>query len=110
MVTCCAGFVDTTMLLSYLSRMKFVFGFFVLLAVTSISVPAADWPRRRGPDANGISKETAWTTQWPASGPKQLWKAKVGTGFSSFAVSNGRLYTMGNANSTPTPTVVSPNT
>jgi outer membrane protein assembly factor BamB len=80
--------------------MKFEFGFIVLLAATALSANAADWPRWRGPDQNGISKETAWTAQWPASGPKQLWKAKVGTGFSSFSVSNGRLYTMGNVNST----------
>ena len=32
----------------------------------------------------------------PADGPKVLWRAKVGTGYSSFAVSKGRAYTMGN--------------
>ena len=32
---------------------------------------------------------------WPAEGPKQLWKASVGAGFSSVAVASGRLYTMG---------------
>lgn len=55
-----------------------------------------DWFRWRGPDLNGISKETGWSVAWPAAGPKQLWKASVGTGFSSFAVGNGRVYTMGN--------------
>jgi outer membrane protein assembly factor BamB len=55
-----------------------------------------DWPRWRGPDLNGISRETGWSTQWPTSGPKVLWRAKVGTGFSSIAVADGRAYTMGN--------------
>ena len=33
---------------------------------------------------------------WPAAGPQVLWKAAVGKGFSSFAVSDGRVYAMGN--------------
>ncbi|MFI5247068.1 MAG: lyase family protein, partial [Nitrospirales bacterium] len=49
-----------------------------------------------------ISKETGWTAQWPAEGPKQLWKAKVGIGFASLAVSAGRVYTTGNAKETDT--------
>ena len=59
-----------------------------LLCLASLNslVSATDWPNFRGPDHNGISKETGWSTTWPAEGPKQLWKAKVGTGFASFAV------------------------
>ena len=57
---------------------------------------ADDWPAWRGPDRNGISKETGWLAKWPAEGPKKLWEARVGIGFSSFSVSKGRLYTMGN--------------
>jgi len=60
----------------------------------------ADWPNWRGPDHNGVSKETGWKTTWPAEGPKVLWKASVGTGFSSFAVSSGKVYTMGNTDNT----------
>lgn len=59
---------------------------------------ALDWYRWRGPDLNGISKETGWTTAWPKEGPRQLWKANVGLGFSSMSVSEGRVYTMGNRN------------
>ena len=69
----------------------------VLLACLIVSsAQALDWPHWRGPDRNGISKETGWLTTWPAEGPKQLWKANVGIGFSSIAVSQGRAYTMGN--------------
>ncbi|HOC57098.1 MAG TPA: PQQ-like beta-propeller repeat protein [Verrucomicrobiota bacterium] len=60
----------------------------------------SDWPRWRGPDLNGISTERGWQAQWPAAGPKQLWQAAVGTGFSSFSVSRGRVYTMGNTSDT----------
>jgi outer membrane protein assembly factor BamB len=69
-----------------------------LIAFTSISALANAWPNFRGPDHNGISKETGWSASWPAGGPKKLWKAKVGIGFASFAVSNGKVYTVGNAN------------
>src|SRR5688572_25491700 len=73
--------------------------FLGLFGLSSL-VSAADWPNFRGPDHNGISKETGWSTTWPAGGPKQLWKAKVGTGFASFAVAGGRAYTMGNTDDT----------
>jgi outer membrane protein assembly factor BamB len=55
-----------------------------------------DWARWRGPKVDGISRETGWTTKWPADGPKQLWKAAVGKGFSSVSVAAGKAYTMGN--------------
>ena len=55
-----------------------------------------DWHRYRGPDHNGISKETGWSAVWQKEGPKQLWKANVGIGFSSMTVADGRVYTMGN--------------
>lgn len=64
-----------------------------LTAVVGVS---DDWPQWRGPNRNGISQEKAWLVQWPAEGPKQLWKAEVGIGLSSMSVSRGRLYTMGN--------------
>jgi len=58
-------------------------------------VLAADWPQWRGPNRDGISSETGWTYRWPATGPKRLWQARVGEGYSSVAVADGRLYTMG---------------
>ena len=54
-----------------------------------------DWPRWRGPNADGISTESAWTTDWPDTGPPVAWQAQVGEGFSGVAVAAGRLYTMG---------------
>src|SRR5579871_6289215 len=58
---------------------------------------AEDWYRWRGPDLNGISTETGWLTNWPEGGPKILWKASVGWGFSDVSVSKGRVYTQGNS-------------
>ncbi len=56
---------------------------------------AADWPQWRGLDRNGISSEQIGTA-WPTDGPRVLWRASVGTGFSSVSVSHGRAYTLGN--------------
>jgi len=55
-----------------------------------------DWPNWRGPQKNGISRETDWSTQWTSAGPAVLWEKQVGMGFSSVAISQGRAFTMGN--------------
>lgn len=73
----------------------------VLLLIGFLSQAVAeDWPNWRGPRFDGVSKETL-----PERLPETLdvaWRAKVGIGFSSFAVSNGRVLTMGNADETDT--------
>lgn len=71
----------------------------LLLACT---VRADDWPRFRGPHFNGISHETGWSWDWPKDGPKRLWKASVGQGFSNVAVSKGKVYTLGSHEDTAT--------
>jgi outer membrane protein assembly factor BamB len=57
---------------------------------------ANDWPNWRGPTHNGISTEAGWNAEWPGEGPKKLWRVSVGLGFSSIAVSQGQVFTMGN--------------
>jgi outer membrane protein assembly factor BamB len=65
-------------------------------AIVCSTAQAADWPNYRGPNHDGISTETGWSTSWPESGPKILWKASLGTGFASMAVSDGKVYATGN--------------
>jgi len=60
-----------------------------------------DWPNWRGPNYDGISRETGWSV-WPTTGAEILWRASVGTGFSSVTISQNRLYTMGNTSDTDT--------
>ena len=62
---------------------------------------AGDWPAWRGPKGDAISSETNWTSEWPADGPKKLWTAQVGIGFSAISVADGRAYTMGHAPNDP---------
>ena len=67
------------------------------LAGASPPSSAEDWPHWRGPARTGLSTESGWLDQWPPEGPKVAWRAKVGLGFSSFAVAQGRAFTMGHA-------------
>ena len=70
-------------------------------ALLAAASTAADWPQWRGPNRDGISSEKV-SAAWPAEGPKVLWRASVGTGFSSISISHGRAYTMGNTNNEDT--------
>jgi outer membrane protein assembly factor BamB len=72
------------------------------LTIAWSSVNASDWPRWRGPDLDGISKETGWSPKALALEPKILWRARLGTGFASFAVADGRVYSTGNTADTDT--------
>ena len=57
---------------------------------------AADWPQWRGPDRNGISRETGLLKTWPKEGPPLLWTYKnAGLGYSGPAIVGDRLYLMG---------------
>jgi outer membrane protein assembly factor BamB len=53
---------------------------------------AADWPLYRGPNQDGISLEKV-DIKWGGDGPKLVWKTPANTGFSSFAVADGRVFT-----------------
>lgn len=67
----------------------------VVLAGAPVLAADTDWAQWRGPDRTGVSTETGWTTEWPADGPKVLWKANLGKGYSSFSIADGKVYTMG---------------
>ena len=53
-----------------------------------------EWPQWRGPQRNGMSLESDLLTKWSPEGPPVLWKVKGGEGFSSLAISEGRVFTM----------------
>jgi outer membrane protein assembly factor BamB len=70
----------------------------ILLSCLSSAASAqkADWPQWRGPNRDGVSKETGLLKQWPDGGPPLVRKLTgAGRGYSSLAVSDGRMYTMG---------------
>src|SRR5688572_21219006 len=70
----------------------------IVLALSDVvsNLTLDDWPQWRGPNRDGRSAETGLLKTWPAGGPPLAWRATgAGEGFSSLAVSNGRIYTLG---------------
>ena len=63
-----------------------------LLLTTALPLAAAtdDWPQWRGPDRNGVSRETGWAPKGRA-----VWDRQVGLGYSTVSVAGGKLYTTG---------------
>ena len=55
-----------------------------------------NWPGFRGPNHSGVTDDANWIADWKAAAPKVNWRADVGRGFSSVAVVDGRVFTMGN--------------
>jgi outer membrane protein assembly factor BamB len=77
---------------------KLVTAIAVVLAASAApaSMQPAEWFQWRGPNRDGKSGETGLLPSWPAQGPPLSWRASgAGIGYSSFAASRGRLYTMG---------------
>jgi outer membrane protein assembly factor BamB len=72
-------------------------GLMGLFLSTQCCLLAEDWPQWRGPQRNGISQEKGLLKEWPAGGPKLIWKlSDIGSGYSTPAVAHERLYILSN--------------
>jgi len=58
-----------------------------------VALQPGDWPGFRGPDRDAKQPGVRIATDWQAHPPRQLWRHRVGPGWSSFAVVGNRLYT-----------------
>jgi outer membrane protein assembly factor BamB len=67
------------------------------LGDSGLNAPATlqggDWPAFRGPQRDGKLAGVRIATNWTDHPPKELWRHRVGPGWSSFAVIGDRLYT-----------------
>ena len=55
-----------------------------------------DWPQWRGVNRDGHSADTGLLKEWPADGPKLLWKATgLGDGYTGVSVVGDRVFLMG---------------
>jgi len=67
-----------------------------LTLTLALTLPAADWPQFRGPNRDGVSKETGLLKEWPKDGPTKLWQVKnLGLGFGTPSVADGKIFGMG---------------
>jgi outer membrane protein assembly factor BamB len=64
-----------------------------VLLVAPSALRADDWPQFRGPQRDGVSRETGLLKEWPKEGPRLVWAYdKAGFGYSGPAVVGDRLY------------------
>jgi outer membrane protein assembly factor BamB len=54
----------------------------------------AYWTGFRGPNCEGMYEERPILTNWPAVGLRELWRQPIGGGYASFAIAEGRAYTI----------------
>jgi len=64
----------------------------IVLAVLSLSVWADDWPQWRGPQRDGVWRETGIMESFPPDGLKVLWRAEAGGSWPSPVVADGRVF------------------
>ncbi len=61
-----------------------------IVVIPSVS-RAGDWPQILGPTRNGVAIGEKLDSSWPAAGPRQLWKIRVGEGYAGPAVVGNRV-------------------
>jgi outer membrane protein assembly factor BamB len=66
------------------------------LALGALAVAPAvrgdDWPQWMGPKRDNVWRETGIIEKFPAGGPKVVWRAPVGAGYSGPAVADGKVF------------------
>jgi outer membrane protein assembly factor BamB len=62
-------------------------------AAGPLALQPGDWPGFRGPDRDSRATGVRIATDWNEHPPRQVWRHRVGPGWSSFAVVGNRLYT-----------------
>jgi outer membrane protein assembly factor BamB len=65
-----------------------------LLGLASLAWPVAadDWPQWLGEKRDGVWRETGILEKFPPTGPKVLWRKKIGGGYAGPAVAGGLVY------------------
>lgn len=77
-------------------KLRFAVAWFLGAALAALPARADDWPQWRGPNRDGISRETGLLKQWPAKGPKLAWTFdKTGVGYSGPAIVGDQLFILG---------------
>ena len=70
----------------------------LVLFFCGVSLPAtsarAQWTQWGGPSRNFKVADSQLASEWPADGPKRLWKRELGDGYSTIIVEGDKLYTM----------------
>jgi outer membrane protein assembly factor BamB len=60
----------------------------------AVEVVLDGWPQWRGQRRDGIAVDSGLASTWPDDGPRQVWEAPTGEGFSGIACTRGRVFTL----------------
>ena len=66
----------------------------VLVILAFPLVTRGDWPRWGGAHGNFTVQNVKLADAWPAKGPRQIWRRRLGDGYSSIVTSGKQLVTM----------------
>jgi outer membrane protein assembly factor BamB len=67
-----------------------------LMATSLTEIKAQDWPQWRGPNRDGVSKETGLNLDWTAKKPQLLWTFRdAGAGYTAPVIVGNTLYSQG---------------
>ncbi len=76
-------------------RLRMIVATWGLLSLSAFAADkGSDWPQFLGPQRNGHSTETGLIDQWPADGPKEVWRKPGGVGMSGIAIHGGTAVTL----------------
>ena len=67
---------------------------YFIVALTATAASADDWPQWRGPQADGVWRETGIIDALPDSGLTARWRMPIASGYNSPTVAEGRVYVM----------------
>src|SRR5580698_9574903 len=74
-----------------LKQLPILVAFLPLAAFGQYRVALGDWPEQRGPNRDGVSKETGLPEKWTLNGENMLWRAPYG-GRSAPVIMGNRVY------------------
>ena len=66
----------------------------LLALAASAGLLADDWPQWRGPQRDGVWRETGILDRFPAGGLTFRWRTPIGPGYAGPAVSDGKVYVL----------------
>lgn len=64
----------------------------VFVSMAGQKTDGGEWPQILGPQRNGIAEGEKLPDSWPAAGPREIWKAEVGSGFAGPIVAGGHVF------------------
>jgi len=66
----------------------------LLILTITVTVVGADWPQWRGPNRDGVWRETGIGQSFETEQLPVRWRVKISSGYNSPVVANGRVYVM----------------